>query len=443
MELLKLAMNQAPNSQNIRKTRWVAIRNTYSQLKSTTIKTWQEWIPEDICPIVYDSPIRGKMLQALPDGTILDMEIYFLALDKPKDVKKLLSLEVTGAWVNEARELPKSIIDALDGRIGRYPPEKDGGHSWCGIIMDTNPPDDDHWWYKAFEEKCPAGWKLFKQPPAMLKLANGTYIGNPKAENVNHHKDGYGYWLNQVPNKADEWIKVYLEGIYGSTSDGRPVFPEYKDSFHCAKEKLLPYPGIPLILGWDFGLTPSCIIMQLSPKGQLRVLDELVSENMGIQQFARDVVKPFLFNNYSGMTVKSWGDPAGTQRAQTDEKTCIDMLGACGIPTSPAYTNVFTARREVVAGYLTKITDGEPGFLLSPTCKVLRKAFLGGYMYERVQVSGEERFKDQPCKNRFSHPSDGLQYGALGATPSVSMGSGQVKRVVNPYGVAKPASMWA
>ncbi len=443
MEILSRAILQKPNAQGVRKTRWGIIRNTYPELRSTTIKTWQEWVPDDICPIVYNSPIAGKMNCMLPDKTILEMEIVFLALDKPKDIKKLLSLELTGGWINEAREIPKGVLDALGGRIGRYPSMNDGGASWSGIIMDTNPPDDDHWWYKIAEEQCPAGWKFFRQPASLLKLENGTYVPNPEAENVRNHVNGFDYWLNQTGAKTAEWIKIYLQGDYGSTSDGRPVFPEYNDSFHCAKEKLLPYPNLPLILGWDFGLTPSCIIMQLSPKGQLRVLDELISENMGIMQFAKDVARPFLFNHYNGMTIVSWGDPAGVQRAQTDEKTCIEMLGTCGIPTSPASTNVFTARREAVAGYLTKVTDGEPGFLLSPTCKILRKGLMGGYMYERVQVSGEERFKDQPCKNRFSHPADALQYGTMGASPNIVTGNQEVKRAVNPYGTSRPASVWA
>ena len=42
----------------------------------------------------------------------VELEVIFLALDRPEDVKKLLSLELTGVWVNEAREIPKSIIDA-------------------------------------------------------------------------------------------------------------------------------------------------------------------------------------------------------------------------------------------------------------------------------------------------------------------------------------------
>lgn len=38
-----------------------------------------------------------------------------------------LSLELTGAWVNEAREIPWAVIKALQGRVGRFPAVTDGG----------------------------------------------------------------------------------------------------------------------------------------------------------------------------------------------------------------------------------------------------------------------------------------------------------------------------
>ena len=86
----------------------------------------------------------------------LDVEVLFRALDRPDDAKKVLSLELTGAWVNEAREVPKGIIDALGDRTGRYPSQRSGGCTWRGLMLDTNSPDDDHWWYRLAEEDTPA-----------------------------------------------------------------------------------------------------------------------------------------------------------------------------------------------------------------------------------------------------------------------------------------------
>jgi len=44
-------------------------------------------------------------------------EILFRALDTPDDVRKVLSLELTGAYINEGREVPKAILDMIGGRV--------------------------------------------------------------------------------------------------------------------------------------------------------------------------------------------------------------------------------------------------------------------------------------------------------------------------------------
>ena len=80
-----------------------------------------------------------------------------------------------------------------------------------------------------------------------------------------------------------------------------------------------------------------------------------------------------------------------------------------------APSNDWVLRREAVATSLTKMIDGGPGFLISPKCAITRKGMAGGYAYKRVQMAGDERYRDKPDKNRFSHPCEALQYLMLGA----------------------------
>jgi hypothetical protein len=171
--------------------------------------------------------------------------------------------------------------------------------------------------------------------------------------------------------------------------------------------------GLPLLVGFDYGLTPACVVGQVTPRGQLRVFADLLGDDMGIRQFARDAVKPFLAMNFPGYKIQATGDPAGNRRADSDEKTCFMELAEAGIPAMPAITNEFLARREAVAGYLTKLIDGEPGLAVHPDARFIRKGFNGGYHYKRVQVTGTERYRDVPEKNDMSHPHDALQYMAL------------------------------
>jgi len=443
-EIVSRAIEQEP-FRGVRKTRWVALRNTYAELKSTTIKSFCEWFPN--AKMRWDSPIVGRVNFYLPDKTKVECEVFFLAVERPEDVDKLKGMELTGGWMNESGEMAKAIFDMMVQRLGRYPPKRWGGPSWTGAIMDTNPPDDDNWYYKLAEEQDPSevkkmeamlleyealkpGQKLmefFHQPGGLMEK-DGQFIPNPQAENIQNLPGGYAYYLKQLAGKKKEWIKVFLCGQYGTVSTGKPVYPEYNDDLHCKEFEL--YPKQPLILGFDYGLTPACIIGQLSPRGALRILDELVAKDMGIRSFANDVVKPHLAMNYPGYEIRACGDPAGLQRAQTEESTCFMELANAGIPAMPAITNDFLARREAVAGFLGKIIDGEPAFRLHPRCRVLRRGFNGSYCYERIQVSGE-RYRDRPVKNDYSHPHDGLQYLAL-HTQQINTNADFGKKIVYP-----------
>ena len=416
VEILAKASMQKPHTDGVRRSRWAAIRNTYSELKSTTIRTWVDWVPEELAPVRYDTPILSRMVVELPDKTTVDLEVLFISCDRPEDVKKLKSMELTGAWINEASELPKAILDMATGRVGRYPPKTQGGSSWSGVIMDTNSPDDDHWYYQLAEVDRPEGYEFFAQPPALIKTPAG-YRPNPQAENVANQALGYEYWLRQVPGKDEHWIKVFLLGKYGTVHDGKPVYPEYNDTLHC--RDLRTVQGAPLVVSLDFGLTPAAAITQTDARGRFFVLSECVSEDMDIREFLEFVLIPHLQSDYSehwdkrDRMIKFVGDPAGAQRSQTDSRSCFDEFRLKGLRIQPAKSNAWLPRRGAVAWYLNKLSGGGPAFMIDPRCDVLRKGFNGGYKYHRLQVSGEARYTDEPVKNRYSHIHDALQYAAM------------------------------
>jgi len=420
--------NCPADEKGIRRARWAIIRNTYGELLSTTIKTWQEWFPEEICPIKQGAPIEGRMKIPGGDGTTNDLELMFLALDRPKDVKKLKSLEVTGIWFNEASEILWEHVEAATARPGRYPrkdklPKDHKGRTirqWSGVIMDTNPPDDDHWWYRLAVVDRPEGYAFFDQPPAVLGDGeDDPYRINPDCENLHNQPLGADYWLRMIGGKTHQWIRVNLQNQYGTTAQGKPVHPQFKEYWHVAPTKVAPMRGVPLLCGLDMGLTPACVIGQLAPNGQLRFLDELwVDEKgMGVKQFIRDVVRPHLHVYYSGMKVQAaWADPAGQSRGQSDGMTPFQKANEVGFPltAAPVKGNALQPRKEALDEFLTKAPDGEPGLLLAPSCSMLRKAYAGRFYYERLQTGGDARYRDYPCKNIYSHIAEAGQYLAVG-----------------------------
>ena len=295
MEILARSAEQPKGIDGKRRSRWAIIRNTYPELKTTTIKTWHQWVSPDIGQWQGEGPPTHHIKQA-----DLDMEVIFVALDRPEDVRKLLSMELTGAWINEAREIPKAVLDGLTGRVGRYPSKRDGGAAWFGIIMDTNPPDSDHWWYRLAEEEKPEGFAFFAQPSGLA----------PDAENLPNLPEGY--YARTLAGKSEDWVKVYVRGEYGFVQDGRPVYAEYRDSVHCQPVALVP--ALPLYVGIDFGLTPAATFAQRTPTGQWRIIGELVTENMGALRFG-ELLHAVLAGRYAGIEIAAiTGDPAGPHK---------------------------------------------------------------------------------------------------------------------------------
>ena len=47
------------------------------------------------------------------------------------------------------------------------------------------------------------------------------------------------------------------------THEGKPVYEDFNPELHFTAKPIYIEPTLPLILGWDFGLTPACALVQL------------------------------------------------------------------------------------------------------------------------------------------------------------------------------------
>lgn len=430
-EIMRRANEQIPSPiDGKRKSRWVVVRNTYRELADSSIRTWLDWFAAAGRYNKNDSEIICRYDD-------IECDVLFRALDRPDDVKKLLSVEYTGAWVNEAREIPKSVIDVLGDRVGRYPSMRDGGCTWAGVMGDTNPPDDDHWLYVLAEEERPENWEFFKQPGGLIEV-DGKFYPNPAAENVANLP--VDYYVTRMTGKNLNHIRVYYCSRYGFVKEGRPVIPEYVDETHCAKEILPPVKGLPIRVGIDWGLTPAAVYTQRLANGRWLWLRETVTEHMGAKNFgallAREVADHFAGFQFETM----YGDPAGEASAQTDEQTVFQVFNEAlrvaksSLVARPAPSNDPVLRHGALGAAMGRIIDGKPGFLISPACRVTRKGLAGGYCYKRLLVAGDERYQDKPDKNRYSHPVEAGEYAMIGAGEGVNLVRG-VPRDPNPQTV--------
>ena len=257
--------------------------------------------------------------------------------------------------------------------------------------------------YRLSEVETPAGWAFWKQPSGL----------SPEAENLeNLPKD---YYRRLAAGKDEDWVAAFVHGRYAFVVDGKPVFTMWRDSRNVSPAPLVPVPGVGLIVGVDFGLSPAAAICQHLVDGRWWVIDELCGDDIGIKRFGELLVN-FIRLNYPDHadSVTIFADPAGNQRAQTDEKTALEVLRAsCGWTCRAAPSNDLTARLEAVKQCIDRSRDGHPGLLVSPKCATLRKGFAGGYFYKAVRSSNGAQYNETPCKNKFSHTMDAVQYALI------------------------------
>jgi hypothetical protein len=440
-EIIRRAMAQAPDAQGNRKTRWGIVRNTVDQLRSTTLRTLFDWFPPGVWGVWKSSEKVFYVNFGLPDGTHVKCEIQALALDHPDDVRKALSLELTGVFINEAREVAPEVIDGLLMRLRRYPSRKDGGPTWSGAILDSNPPDVDSWFHGQLENP-PPNWAVHIQPPAILNFEeyvqnigyepdeeDGTedargvmWWVNPQADNIQHLDPRY--YPDIVPGKSEDFVDVYLRCRYGRSLAGMPVYEKtFNPEFHIAKEPFaaLKSESHPLIIGLDFGRTPAVCIGQRNVHGQLVILDELVSENMGIETFLSRKLAPRLAReDLLGCHVVIAPDPAGWAKQQIGEVSPVDIVKAAGYKVVKPITNAPERRVEAVERLLLDHIDGKPAFVVNPCCTTLIQGFRYGYKYA---ISKKGVQDNKPLKDKYSHIHDACQYMCLSASGA---GSGSV-----------------
>ncbi len=414
----------------VRRGKWVVVRNTYSQLKMTTVATWLQWFPERQFGKFYkDSPFLHQLRFTDEQGIQNELDVYFMSLNSQDDEDKLLSLEVTGFFVNEISELPWRIVEAMMTRLTcRYPSKKmlglpedyqDLPYHQC-VIADTNPPPMRHW-VKVRLEDAPdyerVGLKLYKQPPAMIyDIAKAKYVCNPERENRIGISDAAMEAM--VVTLDEETFKVKVLGEYAAVFDGKPVHPAYKQSIHYCKHVITPVPNEPLYLGWDFGLTPAVVIMQYI-NSQVRVLDECYTFSMDLEQFLINLFLPKYYTKYAhwfnNSLYVSTGDPAGATPGQATGIHCLKILRHHGIETRAARTNKPLVRQSALNYHLNRMNMGEPGFIVSNNCVFINEGIAGGYRYDEIKSfeDGEIRYRDVPYKNEYSHTVEACHYGLM------------------------------
>jgi len=426
-KLAYMAKLQAPGPDGMRRTRAVIVRNTLPQLRDTTITSWNYWFKDGESGTWRAS--ENKFMLRFDD---VECEVLFRPLDTADDVARVLSLEVTFAIIDEFVQIPRAIVDALSARVGRYPSKKDGGATNFGIFGSSNPDTEDNWYYDYLHHNLPDNAKFFVQPSGL----------SPEAENTENLPPGY--YESAIQGKSDEWIKQYCECVWGFTANGKPVAASFKPEWHVAKKQILFNPHLPLVFGLDPGYSGMAAVFgQQDLDGRLLVFGEVTGENYSAQRFMEELLTPYIRRKFpEAYEVYCAPDPAAFNRAQTDERSVVDIIKKRYPVPKPDSDNRMALRMSAMDFFMTDLSPkaGTSKLLIDDkACPNLMRGLRGGWRWEVSKKS--DTMKPVVADTPYTHVCDAfaylaryfhkqsereMRYGAVGArkfTPPRSFGS--------------------
>lgn len=397
-ELIDLASNRVLPTKGKKRSRFAVVRNTYPELRDTTIKSYLDWFP----PLFFGTyNVQNKTYRLEYEDR--EIEIIFKALDSPQDVRDLLSLELTGAHVDEAREIHEDVFKGLLGRVGRFPSVKDtaGRNPYIAppqVILTTNYPSTEHWLYRDFVGAPIEGYAIYQQG---------------QEENKHNLRPNYYEDLERDYANRSDLLRTLVRGEWGVTVRGKLVYPEFRRDFHVSTSPLMPTRPVEVIRGWDnTGLSPAIVLTYINATGQWLIFKEFCFSDTGIMDATEAMILWCNQNLPEGCTYKDYADPAGTTRDST-KMSPADYIRKVGNEYGIGINLIdgiqtFKTRRESVAGRLTKVINGQPAMLIDPSCTRIIDGFDGGYSYKEIGNSGV--YQTEPQKNEYSHIHDAVQY---------------------------------
>lgn len=384
-------------------------RNNFNDLRATTYADAEE------------------MLQRLPPGTLVDrnkdspMKWVIRPIGDPEKLSTLWFMGLTdglgsyrfhSAFVDEADEVPYDRFNELRGRCRL---------KGCTnlIALAFNPPSEDHWLYTETTGLNAKG-QLVKPPT--LKL----FRPQPK-ENARNLKTGYYEKLRE--QYPPDMVKRLVDGEWGSTFAGQPVYGEFSRHLHVGDLQYDRY--LPLYRFWDFGYRfPICLWAQTTDDGGLRILREEMGKDVEIRPFA-ERCKAITAGEFRAPTLEvvDYGDPAARQKKDTG--STLAVLNQLGIQLKFRISTLDPGIR-AIRHLLSRLIKKEPAFKIDKRCVVSIRALEGGYHYPDEETKSDAL---KPVKdNYYDHPMDALRYGVVNiygahGEDSVSPGASYAGRI--------------
>jgi PBSX family phage terminase large subunit len=304
-----------------------------------------------------------------PNGS----EIHFAGLDDGDRTEKVLGLEFSTLYFNEASQVDYLSVQMAITRLA----EKNGLKK--KVYYDFNPPKKSHWSYHLFIKQL--------EPIDAIPLLNaheyGSLLMNPHDNLANIDED----YIKLLQSMPEEQRKRFLDGEFGDESEGQ-VYYAFRRDDHV--KETTKYPGT-VFSSNDFNVTPMTALIFQYIDNKFHIQDEVYLENSDTYKMAHELKK----RGYSGLQVIP--DSTGKNR-KTSGQSDFQILEQNGFKILPTHNPFVTDRVNNVNRLLS---NGR--IIIDPKCKKLINDL------ERVVWKNNEL--DQSGANKMlTHISDCLGY---------------------------------
>lgn len=397
---------------------WYLIRDTWENLRKTTMEEFFKWFPPGIMGTWHETHKEFTWAEGITRG-----KVGFLGMDSPDDASKLMSRSMAGFGMDEPAPAIGSVgIDEMIFDIAMTRLRQDG-MKWYSAKLAENNPDETHWTYKKFVSPGVDGYQIW-QPP--------------RPENQNNLPAEYYANMRKTLAHRPDLVRRFIDGEFGFQQNGKAVTPQWNDRIHLT-HGLVPIRGREIVLCWDFGHNPTCIITQVTPLGHWNILDAAVGVEIGTSELIVDWVKPLLTDRYKNFTIRHVGDNQGRQREQTTILQSPVRLIRRELGGDWRSGPIRTADRvEPLRAVLTRLTGGRGVVQVDrERATEVWQALRGGWHYNvtRTGITGGE-----PVKDPHSHPGDAMGYGAAVLFPLGRLISKDGRSIPT---TPRPASYWS
>lgn len=390
--------------------RWCIVRDTWENLKRTTLDSMRKCVKKYRLAAEGIDNLEPKVVRIgmkTTTGSFKPLiELHFFGLDSPADANALQGFEGAGAWVEEpapaadlATGVPEEcLLSVTSLRQENVRPR---------VQVTMNPPDHSHWTMK------------YRDDPDLLDnlKRQGVTVGwfeIPPGENpgiTKEYRDTNRAILESMGRM--DLVARLVEGKVGYIQLGEAVTPEFS-TFHIARGGLPILRKVPILRGWDFGLNPTTVWMQITPLGRIHILHSIRSEHVGCEQHIRDAVRPWQTHlGINGHDYEDIGDPTGENPEARDSNvsavTAIEemLTKEPGTPASfepgpiPIYDRV-----QPIRAVLQRMMTGTPMVQVDPGALDMIRALSGGW-HRKKHPSG---IIGEIVKDENSEHGDALGY---------------------------------